>query len=294
MNTPSPLIPQGTIPAKGKSSFFFKVVMILAVHVVLIGGMLLQGCKDTNKDNANASNPPADTTVSSADTSNLPPVTNGGMSNAVTAMPSNPGPVAPSIPMQPGPQSNAAMQPVPPMLPPPAVVTPTPTPTPGPTDTKEYVIASGDTLGKLAHRNGVSLKAIIEANPGINPKKLKVGQKVEIPAGTGAVASTGAAGAATPDMGGDTGDTGSYTVKSGDTLSKIAKANHTTYKKLMALNDLKTTSIKVGQKLKVPSRAAAPAETPAAPTAPASAVVPLQPTPAAPSTAAATPTTAAN
>ena len=101
MNTPSPLIPQGTIPAKGKVIFFFKVVMILAVHVVLIGGMLLQGCKDTNKDNA--SNPPADTTVSSADTSNLPPVTNGGMSNAVTAMPSNPGPVAPSIPMQPGP-----------------------------------------------------------------------------------------------------------------------------------------------------------------------------------------------
>ena len=53
-------------------------------------------------------------------------------------------------------------------------------------------------------------------------------------------------------MGADTGDTGSYTVKSGDTLSKIAKANHTTYKKIMALNDLKTTSIKVGQKLKVP------------------------------------------
>ena len=68
------------------------------------------------------------------------------------------------------------------MVPPQAPVV-TPTPTPGPTDTKEYVIASGDTLGKLAHRNGVSLKAIIEANPGINPKKLKVGQKVEIPAG---------------------------------------------------------------------------------------------------------------
>jgi LysM repeat protein len=93
---------------------------------------------------------------------------------------------------------------------------------------------------------------------------------------------------------GDTGDTSTYTVKSGDTLSRIAKANHTSYKKLMALNDLKTTSIKVGQKLKVPSKAPAPAETPAAPPTPASASVPMQPAPAGSSTAAATPTTSAN
>ena len=47
MNTNSPLIPQGTTPARGKSSLYFKVLMILTVHVVLIGGMLLQGCKVT-------------------------------------------------------------------------------------------------------------------------------------------------------------------------------------------------------------------------------------------------------
>ena len=55
MNTNSPLIPQGTTPARGKSSLYFKVLMILTVHVVLIGGMLLQGCKDTGKEQAKES-----------------------------------------------------------------------------------------------------------------------------------------------------------------------------------------------------------------------------------------------
>src|ERR1700691_5731013 len=52
MNTPSPLVPQGTQPPRRKSSLYFKVLMILTVHVVLIGGMLLQGCKDTAKEQA--------------------------------------------------------------------------------------------------------------------------------------------------------------------------------------------------------------------------------------------------
>jgi peptidoglycan endopeptidase LytE len=88
-------------------------------------------------------------------------------------------------------------------------------------------------------------------------------------------------------MAGATGDTTTYTVKTGDTLSKIAKANHTSFKKIMALNDLKTTSIKVGQKLKLPVKAAA-TEAPATPTA----VAPM-PQPA-PAPAAATTPTAAN
>ena len=58
-----------------------------------------------------------------------------------------------------------------------------------------------------------------------------------------------------------------YTVKSGDMLLRIAKAHGTTVKKIMALNDLKTTSIRAGQKLKLPAARAAssePASTPAA------------------------------
>ena len=279
MNTPSPLVPQGTMPAPGKSTFFFKVLMILTVHVVLIGGMLLQGCKDTNKTDTSANPTPPDTNTASTDVSNLPPVTTTGTSNAV-ANPQQPASQQPPVTQAPLPPA----QPLPP-------TTVTPTAPPPPVRRHEYVIASGDTLGAIAHKNGISLKAMMDANPGINPKKLKVGQKVQIPAGASSVASAASPGAATPDMAAASGDTTTYTVKSGDTLGKIAKLNHTSFKKIMALNDLKTTSIKVGQKLKLPVKAAG-TETPAAPAS--AAVVPLQPAPAATTTAAAAPATAAN
>lgn len=137
-------------------------------------------------------------------------------------------------------------------------------------------------MGAIAHKNGISLKALMEANPGVNPKKLQVNQKIQIPAAAAGVAGAGVApGAGSPDMA--AGDVTVYTVKAGDTLGKIAKLNHTTYKKIMALNELKTTSIKVNQKLKIPAPKTAGTETPApAPLAP---VVPSQPA----STVAATP-----
>jgi LysM repeat protein len=198
-----------------------------------------------------------------ATTDSVAPVaTRSSISNAVTSnvpqnMAQNPAPAAQPQP-QPMPAAAPIVQPAP--MPTPVAAAP-----PATTDTREYAIAKGDTLGALAKKNGVSLKAMLAANPGIDPKKLKVGQKVQIPAGAGGGAATG-----TPDASAS-GDTTSYTVKSGDTLGKIAKMNHTTYKKIMALNDLKTTSIKVGQKIKLP----AGAEAPAAAAAPA----PVQPTP---------------
>jgi LysM repeat protein len=71
-------------------------------------------------------------------------------------------------------------------------------------------------------------------------------------------------------MGGET-----YTVKSGDSLTKIAKAHGTTVKAIESENNLSTTKIKVGQKLKIPAKAeaaapAAPAPVPPPATAPAS------------------------
>lgn len=60
-----------------------------------------------------------------------------------------------------------------------------------------------------------------------------------------------------------------YVTKSGDTLTKIAKAHGTTVKALRALNGLKTDRILVGQKIKVPTASPATGATdtsaPAAP-----------------------------
>lgn len=46
----------------------------------------------------------------------------------------------------------------------------------------------------------------------------------------------------------------SYQVKSGDTLEKIANAHATTVKALKELNNLATDRIRIGQKLKIPSK----------------------------------------
>ena len=59
--------------------------------------------------------------------------------------------------------------------------------------------------------------------------------------------------AAAPTETSSEGSGARYVVKSGDTLGKIARAHGTSYKKIMALNDLKTTGIRVGQKLKMPA-----------------------------------------
>lgn len=49
-------------------------------------------------------------------------------------------------------------------------------------ESKKYKIQSGDTFAKLAKKHGVSLDAIIAANPDANPSRLKVGQEINIPA----------------------------------------------------------------------------------------------------------------
>ena len=46
---------------------------------------------------------------------------------------------------------------------------------------KIHVIASGDTFAKIAPKYGVSIEAILKANPDLNPARLKIGQKVVIP-----------------------------------------------------------------------------------------------------------------
>jgi LysM repeat protein len=244
-------------------------MMVVAVHVVVIGGMLLQGCKDTsNKDQVktdNSTSPSSDTTPMAAAPSNtmsapatapadVPSTLNPNLSNAVAGT----APTAAPAP-QPSPMTTVAPQPA------------TAAGLNPPGATTEYVIAKGDTLGAIARKNGISLKTLMEANPGVNPKKLKVGQKVQVPGGAAAEVANAAPGAASEAA----ADGGVYVVKSGDILLKIARAHGTTVKKIMAMNDLKTTSIRAGQKLKLPAPKTA---APDASAAPASAfVAPAQP-----------------
>lgn len=46
---------------------------------------------------------------------------------------------------------------------------------------RTYTVESGDTLGGIARKLGVSLTALQQANPDVNPARLKVGQKLNVP-----------------------------------------------------------------------------------------------------------------
>ena len=119
--------------------------------------------------------------------------------------------------------------------------------------TTEYTIAKNDTLSTIATAHRVTLKALMEANPGIEPTKLQLGQKIKIPPPGPLTPTTKPA--VVEGAGGDL----TYTVKSGDNLTTIATRHQTTVRAIRAANNLKTDSIKVGQKLIIPKAAPVPA-----------------------------------
>ena len=63
------------------------------------------------------------------------------------------------------------------------VATDSPSPSPRPSPTfKSYVVKTGETLGALAQRFGVTLQALLAANPDItDPRHIRVGQILLIP-----------------------------------------------------------------------------------------------------------------
>jgi LysM repeat protein len=47
--------------------------------------------------------------------------------------------------------------------------------------TKEYVVVSGDSLGKIAYSNGITIKCLKEMN-GLKKNTIRIGQKLKVPA----------------------------------------------------------------------------------------------------------------
>jgi LysM repeat protein len=248
--TPSPLVPQGSIPPKNTSRSSRVLLIALTVvflHVAGLGVVLMQGCqKDANTAGSNSA------------TNGLSYAPMDAATNAMFAAAPTSTPAAPVNPIV-APASNIV-----------AYTPPTPTvaaatglqeppisaPTGEPGATTEYKVVSGDNLDKIARKNKISLSALNAANPGLDPRKLQVGKTVKIPSRPATAAPIASANTGAPAVaGGEV--SGGYKVKAGDNLTKIARANGVTVGQLRAANNLKTSNVKAGQVLKIPARATA-------------------------------------
>lgn len=54
----------------------------------------------------------------------------------------------------------------------------------------QYVVEKGDSPATIAKKLGVKTKDLLDANPGLDPKKLQIGQKLNVPGGAAAPAAT--------------------------------------------------------------------------------------------------------
>lgn len=103
-----------------------------------------------------------------------------------------------------------------------------------------YTVRSGDTLYSIALRFNTTVARLASANNISNTNLIRVGQVLIIP-GTG--------GGSTPPPSSPV----TYTVRSGDTLSSIARRYNTTVAQLASLNNISNPNlIRVGQVLTIP------------------------------------------
>ena len=127
-----------------------------------------------------------------------------------------------------------------------------------------YVVKNGDYLGRIASRNRCTVAQIKRWN-GLKSNNIRVGQRLVIYRGGGGPSTSSSSSSTTAAASSSSSSsstqsstpTGTYTVKSGDTLSGIATRHGVTVNQLKQWNGLTSNNIKIGQKLKLNSSTAA-------------------------------------
>jgi len=235
MKISNPFFPQGSVRAKCQQQTFrtrfkFGVASVLTAHLIFFTGLLIQGCQREQPE----------TGTGFRDGTDMPPPDTNN----------------PSV-MEPNTETNSAVAPstvaaasAPTQAPPAATGAPAAQVLEGP-----YTVVSGDSFYKIAKAHSISVRALADANPGVDSARLKIGQTLQVPLGPGTAT---AASALSAGLASTTSQPRSlYVVKSGDTLSSIAKAKGTTVKALKAANGLSSDRVVAGRKLKIPETKAA-------------------------------------
>ena len=118
-----------------------------------------------------------------------------------------------------------------------------------------YVVRRGDNLSSIAQKHRVTLSELMAVNGLSRSSVIQIGQEIKIPA-SGEVSSMPEQKPAEHENAQVSSEAETYVVKSGDSLSRIAKRHSTTVRQLMSINNLKNHNIRIGQKLIVPKASA--------------------------------------
>lgn len=280
------LISQGSrlqqLSGKKKSNLAVAMFAILFFHAAVLGALLIQGCKqEPPQPETTATNEVALPTNSSASTVGeaglqfhddypgavVQQATNATLpvadtSRAVAALPPETNAVIPGVQGLPGAQTPTSTQQ-------PGIVQGALTQaTPAASEMKDHTVKSGENYTKIARAYpGVTVTDLLNANPGVDPRYLQVGQVVKIPPAsaskTAATVTTATPAANTqnkPAPGSEYKDTDGqtvYLVAPGDSLTRISKKFGVKIADLKSENRLASDRINVGQKLRIPSKSPA-------------------------------------
>ena len=282
-----------------------KLGLVLGINMVA-ACLIIQGCAAPNSEKYKKRGGSAPTTMGPetsgypSSSANKPVITvksTAPRTEPVVASVEEP-PVAPPPSAEPAPSAVSTVKQLPPTPSKAPKAKPAAAPAPAAAPTVEYVVKPGDTLFLISKRTNYRQAAILAANPGLDANRIRVGQKIKLPGAVSAPA-TAVAKAAAPEAKSAAkdgkvlpaaapapaaantkapvktkssfvayeGPTKDYTVKSGDSLGKIAMEYGISIRALKALNGLQKDNLRLGQKLKVPTEKQTAAKTAAKPAA---------------------------
>ena len=98
------------------------------------------------------------------------------------------------------------------------------------TSRQTYTVRKGETIGEIAENFGIGL-SVLKRHNGLKSSNIRAGQKLRIPPGSK--------------------KTINYNIKNGDTLSGIADRYRVSVTELKKWNNLQTTKLTAGKKLKI-------------------------------------------
>jgi LysM repeat protein len=116
----------------------------------------------------------------------------------------------------------------------------------------DHVIVEGDTFASLAKQYNTTSDRIQELNPGLDPRRIQIGQTVRVKGSSPYVKEEKRAEPKKEESVVAAGDEVYHTIESGDTFGHLAVKYDTSSKKIQELNpDLDPTKLQLGQKVRV-------------------------------------------